>query len=230
MIDEHTPEQRLEIKEKINELEQFYVDGSLKNLPERIEKIKNELVDKMEYFKNHQIERKYDKYGNEEKIINKYLVSTYFFRSLNEIGNISPNYNGENLSIVFGLYKELVEEVNLNICPFAPSLTHFCQFAGITVNTLKDYRSSKDKNLREVAEKIFDACYQAQMTASQTGITKETSTIYRMKTENDVVEKKTPNVNVNITESIDTKAINRKLDNILGFKSKTIIDGEYSEK
>ena len=157
------------------------------------------------------------------------MVSTYFFRSINEFGNISPEYNPENLSVVWGIYQYLIEQVNLEICPFVPSLTHFCQFAGISTDILKDYKSSKDKQMREIAQKIYDACYQGQMMSAQNGIAKESSTIWRMKTENEVVERKTPNINVSIKESVDPKEVNARLDSILGFSSK-VIEGEYETK
>ena len=43
-----------------------------------------------------------------------------------------------------------------------------------------------------------------------------------MKTENEVVEKKTPNVNVNISEKVDIKEVNDRLNNILNFGNKTV--------
>ena len=41
--------------------------------------------------------------------------------------------------------------------------------------------------MREIAQKIYDACYQGQMMSAQNGLTKESSTIWRMKTENEIV-------------------------------------------
>lgn len=229
MEDTQTPKERIVIKDEIVNLQQFYVDAYLENLPEIVSQRKEELVDKLMYFKENHIQHKYDKYGNDKPIVNQYLVSTYFFRSINEFGNISPEYNPENLSVVWGIYQYLIEQVNLEICPFTPSLTHFCQFAGISTDILKDYKSSKDKQMREIAQKIYDACYQGQMMSAQNGITKESSTIWRMKTENEVVERKTPNINVSIKESVDPKEVNARLDSILGFSSKTI-EGEYETK
>lgn len=222
MEDKNYDEKRIAIRNEITELQQFYVDGVFENLPQVVEQRKNELVDKLIEFKENHIQYKYDKYGNEEKIVNPYLVSTYFFTSLNSIGNISPDYSPENMSIVWNVYQYLVEQVNLQICPFAPSLTHFCKFAGISTSTLRSYKNSFDKNMREIVEKIYDACYDGQMSTAQGGAIKERSTIWRMKTENEVVEKKTPNVNVNISENVDIKEVNDRLNNILNFNTKTI--------
>lgn len=222
MEEKNYDEQRVAIRNEITELQQFYVDGVFENLPQVVEQRKVELIDKLVDFKENHIKYKYDKYGNGEPIINPYLVSTYFFTSLNSIGNISPNYSPENMSIVWNVYQYLVEQVNLEICPFSPSLTHFCKFAGISTGTLKNYKNSFDKNMREIVEKIYDACYDGQMVNAQCGATKERSTIWRMKTENEVVEKKTPNVNVNISEKVDIKEVNDRLNNILNFGNKTI--------
>lgn len=227
--DNQTPRERITIKNEIVNLEQFYVDAYLDNLPDIVDQRKKELVDKLVDFKENHIQHKYDKYGNDKPIVNQYLVSTYFFRSINEFGNMSPEYNSENLSVVWGIYQYLIEQVNMEICPFTPSLTHFCQFAGISTETLKDYKNSKDKQMREIAQKIYDACYQGQMMSAQNGITKEASTIWRMKTENEIVETKTPNINVSIKETVDPKKVNERLDSILGFSSK-VIEAEYGTK
>lgn len=227
--DNQTPKERITIKNEIVNLEQFYVDAYLDNLPDIVDQRKKELVDKLVDFKENHIQHKYDKYGNDKPIVNQYLVSTYFFRSINEFGNMSPEYNSENLSVVWGIYQYLIEQVNMEICPFTPSLTHFCQFAGISTETLKDYKNSKDKQMREIAQKIYDACYQGQMMSAQNGITKETSTIWRMKTENEIVETKTPNINVSIKETVDPKKVNERLDSILSFSSK-VIEAEYGTK
>lgn len=229
MEDNQTPKERIQIKNEIVNLEQFYVDAYLDNLPEIVAQRKEELVDKLIDFKEKHIQHKYDKYGNDKPIVNQYLVSTYFFRSINEFGNISPEYNPENLSVVWDIYQYLIEQINLEICPFTPSLTHFCQFAGISTDILRDYKESKDKQMREITQKIYDACYQGQMMSAQNGITKEASTIWRMKTENEIVEKKTPNINVSIKETVDPKAVNDRLNSILGFSTKTI-EGEYETK
>ena len=47
--------------------------------------------------------------------------------------------------------------------------------------------------------------------------------------ENEVVERKTPNSNVSIKESVNPKEVNERLDSILGFSSKTI-EAEYETR
>lgn len=213
-------QERIKIKNDITELQQFYVDAKLSNLPIIVEKRKKFIIQQLMEFKDKHVHYKFDKNGNKELDVNEYLVSTYFFRSLNPIGNVSPDYSPENLSIVWDIYMYLIEQVNIEICPFNPSLTHFCRFAGISTKKLKSYANSHDPNMRELVDKIYDSVYEAQMNMAQNGKVKEKSTIWRLKTENDVVEKKTPNINVNISQKVDTNEVNSRLDNILNYRTK----------
>lgn len=218
-------EEQLEIKQDIVELQKFYLNAEISNLNEVLITRKDNIVNEIVKFK----EEYMSKLG-EKETINTYLVSLYFFRSINPLGNISPDYSSEKLSIIFDYYMYLVERVNIEITPFCPNLTHFCKFAGITVNKLKGYRASIDPELREITEKIFDECYNSNLTLSQNRRLSEKSTIYRMRSENEVIEKSTPTVNINITEKLDYNEISERLKNIKNFKSAKVIDGDKIEK
>ena len=84
--------------------------------------------------------------------------------------------------------------------------------AGITLNTLRGYKNSIDLNMRVIAEKIYDQIGDENITMSQMGIVKERSTIFKMKSQNELVEKQQPKVSINITEQPDMDRINERLD------------------
>ena len=71
----------LDNKNKVRELQNFYVNGQIDNLPTIVESKKKKIVNELVDFQNKYVQVKYDKYGNEEKIVNPYLISTYFFKT-----------------------------------------------------------------------------------------------------------------------------------------------------
>ena len=212
----------LENKNKIRKLEKFYVDGQLDNLPTLVEKKKNELISKIDEFQNKYVQINVDKFGNETKIVNPYLISTYFFKSINPISSKNPQYSAEKLSIVWDLYMYLIEQVNMNIGIFQPSLSHFAKFAGISMSTLASYKNSGDEDMMILCDKIYDECFNGNISLAQTGQLREKSTITRMKIENQVVEKVNPNVNVNVETKVDLDEINKRLEEIKKFNSKIV--------
>jgi hypothetical protein len=92
--------------------------------------------------------------------------------------------------------------------------------AGITFNTLKSYRNSDDYNMRIIAEKIYDQIGDENITMSQLGIAKEKTTIFKMKSQNEMVEKEQPKININITEKPDMEAIQQRLNKYKQFADK----------
>jgi len=220
----------LDNKNKVRTLEKFYVDAEIDNLPAIVEEKKNELVTKLDEFQNKYVEIVVDRHGNEEKKVNPYLISTYFFNSINPISSKIPQYSAEKLSIVWDLYMYLIEQVNMNIGIFQPTLTHFCKFSGITLQTLNNYRNCGDVDMMNLCEKIYDECFNGNVSLAQTGQLREKSTITRMKIENQVVEKPQPNVNVNLSANVDLNEINRRLEEIKKFNVKVIELDKNKEK
>ena len=55
---------------------------------------------------------------------------------------------------------------------------------------------------------------------SQMGRVKERSTIFKMKSQNDVTEAATPNVNINYTEIVDTTKVNDRINKYKSFIDK----------
>lgn len=216
--------------EKVNqnslrELEQFYNEGKIDTLFKNIEEEKKKLVaDMIKYAEEHTEDSKWDKEGNvlaREVKINPLVISNYFFKSIVPIGSQEPVYNAEKLSMVFDYYCQILAEVNDKIGNFPSSLTLFCKFAGITLNTLRQYKNSQDLPTRIVAEKIYDQIGDENITMSQMGIVKERTTLFKMKSQNELVEKSQPNVNINVKKiDIDLDKINERLNKYKQFTNK----------
>lgn len=222
-------ENNLEIKKQnqnqLRKLEQFYNTNEIDTLFQDVETKKQELVNKMIEYKNSHLKPcKWDKEGEPTDYaidINPLVISNYFFKSIVSIGSQEPIYNAEKLAMVFDYYCEILAEVNDKIGSFPSSLTSFCKMAGITLNTLRNYRNSNDYNMRVIAEKIYDQIGDENITMSQMGVVRERSTIFKMKSQNEIVEKTQPNVNISVkTIDVDLNKINERLDKYKKFAAK----------
>lgn len=221
----------VEIKSKITTLEKFYVNAQLDNLPELVEECKNNIVKKIIDYKELYTEKYTDSKGNEKEKplkVTPFVASNYFFRSINNLQNIEPQYSGEHLSILWNLYLYMVEQVNLNLCEFTPNISHFCKFIGITTTGLKKMLKSPDEGIRVVVEKIYDACYDEQMTMSELGKYNARATTFRMKSEMNIVEKEAPQVVVNVSAT-NYDDVNKRLNELFGF-DKRVTEAEYENK
>ena len=208
----------------VRQLEQLYNTGKIDNMLEKIEERKTELVEEMiKYRERHLIPKEWDNDGNitrYEVNVNPLVITNYFFKSITPITSQEPIYNAEKLGMVYDFYCELVAEVNDKIGYFPSSLTSFCKFAGLTLSSLRTYKNSQDYNMRVVVEKIYDQVGDENITMSQMGIVKERSTIFKMKSQNEMVEKEQPRINVNITDKPDMKKINERLKKYSSFANK----------
>lgn len=223
-----TQANNMEIQQKnqneLRQLEQFYNTNEIDTMNETIEERKAQLVEELTKFKEeHTVECKWDSEGfpTEYKVeINPLVINNYFFKSIVPITSQEPLYNAERLGMVFDYYCEIIAKVNDIVGKFPSSLTSFCKFAGITMNTLRNYKNSQDYSMRTVVEKIYDQIGDDNITMSQLGMTRERSTIFKMKAQNEMVEKQQPNININITEKPDMEAIKNKLDRYNNFARK----------
>ena len=209
---------------KLRELEQMYVENKIDTMFESIEEKKEELVnDMVDYAEKHTKACKWDKEGvplDYTVEINPLVINNYFFKSIVPITSQEPQYNAEKLGMVFDYYCEILAEVNDKIGNFPSSLTSFCKLAGITLQTLRNYRNSSDYSLRVVAEKIYDQIGDENITMSQMGVVRERSTIFKMKAQNEIVEKEQPKVNINITEKPNMERITERLNKYKAFATK----------
>lgn len=222
-------EENLEIQtnnqNELRKLEKFYNTNEIDTLFKDVEEKKQELVEKMiQYAKDHEKECKWTKDGDpiDWKVeINPLVINNYFFKSIVPIGSQEPVYNAEKLSMVFDYYCDILAEVNDKIGNFPSSLTSFCKMAGITLNTLRSYKNSQDYSMRVIAEKIYDQIGDENITMSQMGIAREKTTIFKMKAQNEMVEKAQPNVNISVkTVDVDLDRINERLEKYKNYATK----------
>lgn len=209
-------------KNKVVDLENFCVNAQINELlPQIVEERKIEIVNQLAEFQQNHIQRKYDKYGNEEIVVNPYLISTYFFKSINPLSNTEPMYSSEKLAIVWDIYMYLIEQVNMNIAPFQPTLSHFSKFAGISLNTLRNYRNMGDNQMNILIDKIYDETLDSNLTLAQNKKLTAKTTEFRLKVENEVVEKAQPKLNVNVSAKLDLDKINGRLNELISFNKKS---------
>lgn len=208
----------------LRELEQFYtnnkVDTMLATIDKEKDKICNEII---EFSKKHNVPCKWNKEGDPiafKVTMNPLVIQNYFFKPIIPITAQEPMYNAEKLGMVFDYYCYILSEVNDKIGNFPSSLTSFCKLAGITSGTLRSYKNSSDINMRNVVEKIYDQIGDTNLTMSQLGVVNERSTIFKLKSQNEVTEVVQPSVHININQEPDYDAINKKINKYLNFASK----------
>lgn len=217
-------EERKKKQNKTRDLEKFYTEGKIEDIFERLEERKKELVEDMiDYAREHKIECKWSRDGDPiawKVDLNPFVIENTFFKSIVPIGCQEPDYNAEKLSLAYDFYCDLLVEVNNHIGQYPASLTGFCHFAGITLNTLRLYRNSQDLTMRTIAEKIYDQIGDTNVTMSQLGIVRERTTLFKMKSQNEMVEKEQPKVNVNIVEMPNMERIEEKINKYRNFVDK----------
>lgn len=145
--------------------------------------------------------------------VNPIIITNKFFKPILPLYD-KFNYNTEQLCLLYEYYNNLLLEINDRIGPFPSSLTLFCRFIGMTLQDFKDLRENGD-DMRLVVQKIIDDVDDANLSMAQTGGAKERTTLFRLKTQNEMVEKTTPNVSVNIKANLDD---NRIKGNILDYQ------------
>lgn len=224
-IKENNLEIQKQNQNELRKLEQFYVEGKIDDMLATIQEKKEKLVEDMiKYADEHREAVKWDKDGcvlAKEVQINPLVISNYFFKPIIPISSQEPVYNAEKLGMVFDYYCDLIMEVNDKIGNFPSSLTLFCKFAGITLGTLRRYKNSDDYSMRVIVEKIYDQIGDENITMSQMGVVREKSTIFKMKSQNEITEKVQPNVNISVkTVDVDLDRINERLKQYSNFSNK----------
>lgn len=214
---------KLENKNELINLEQFYVNGKLENLEQLVEMKKKELVKKLEDYQEIMKQPIYNDNGElidtVQKAYNPYLVSTYFFKTINPLTNIEPEYSSEKLAIVWNLYMYLIEQVNINIGVLQPTISHFCRFAGISVSKFKTWKNRGTLEMQTLLNKISDETFNGNVALAQNRMLSDRSTALRVKVENEVQEKPQVHVNVNVNEDIDLDSIASRLHELSNFKN-----------
>lgn len=209
--------QALEVakQNEVRELEQFMTDGTVDDLMNKLEVIKNEKVDQMiAYAGNNTVPCKWDKDGVPIEYtvkINPTVIKNTFFKSIVPFGNKIPEYNAEKLAMVYDYYLYLITEVNDKIGNYPSSLTSFCKLAGITTNKLREYKNSYDIDMRNIVEKIYDEIGDENLSMAQLGIVKSTPTVFKLKAQHEMVEKAQPNINISYKEVVNVDRVNENI-------------------
>lgn len=196
-------------REEVKKLEDFYVNGKIDDLMGEIDKRKKKLIKEMQKYKESGKGKSYNREG--QLMVNPTIINSYFFKSINPFGVRTPMYNAEKLWVVYEYYMELIAKVNEIIGNFPPSISHFCKFCGITTSILKSYKRSQDMDMINVVERIYDEIGDNNLTMSQVGMTKERSTLFKLKSQNEMTETHAPNVNINYKQVIDTNEMTKNI-------------------
>ena len=204
-----------ETKLQVQDLEQFFVNGTVLDVNDKLEELKEQKVNEMiEYAKTHE-KPIFNKDGDVIAVrvdMNPLVVNNVFFKTINPLGNKIPMYNAEKLALIYDYYLYLVTEVNDKIGNFPSSIPSFCKLAGISTKDLREYRRSADIDMRNIVEKIYDEIGDNNLSMAQLGMVKGTPTQFKMKTQNEMVEKQQPNVNITYKEVINTDRMDKNLE------------------
>ena len=65
--------------------------------------------------------------------------------------------------------------------------------------------------MRIIVDKIYDQIGDENLTMGQLGMAKERTTLFKLRSQNELTEAERPNVNINITEKVDTKVIEDRI-------------------
>lgn len=214
----------LKNKNDLKELEQLYIDNEIAKLPSYVEKQKEIITQEIiKYAEEHKIPCKWDEDGNPTAYkmqLSPLVITNYFFKPITNLTSVEPIYSAEELGIVFDYYCYILAVINDKIGNFPSSLTSFCKLAGITLNSLRSLKSSVDYNMRVVVEKIYDQIGDENITMSQMGMVKERTTMFKMKSQNELVEKEQPKININITEKPNFEQIEERINKYKQFARK----------
>lgn len=199
----------LQNKNELKNLEQAYIDNKILEMPKYLEEQKKKIT------------KEIIKYAEEhENKLNPLVITNYFFKPITNISCVEPMYSPEQLGLMFDYYCHIVAEINEKIDFFPTSLTSFCKLCSLTLNTLRTYRNSSDYNMRIIVEKIYDQIGDENLTMSQMGIVNERSTIFKLKSQNELVEKEQPKINVSIVEKPNFDEIEAKIRQYNQFSAK----------
>ena len=165
-----------------------------------LEKVKKERIKWIKEYGEKCLKTKYDKYGNGTSYYdtNPIVISEKAFGKVDKDTKGVLLYTKEQLEEYYELYRELVLAVNEYAGVFPTSLTTFCKLIGVTIDVLKQYRETADIEMKKLIDTIYDEINDDNLFLSQLGQANEKSTIFKLKSQNELTEKKQPNVNISL--------------------------------
>lgn len=173
-------------------------------------------------FSNHFVELHIDKEGNRTKIVNPMAIKSYFFSYQQTDKSSQPIYPLEQMEFFFNVFVYAIEQINLYIYPFAADIKDFCKMVNISNEELLKYKNNGDPEMKALVEKLYDYCRDSNLTLAQNKIYNSTITNLKAKSELEIVEKKAPNVNVNVQAKVPLEMINERLAIIRNYEKKAI--------
>ena len=138
--------------------------------------------------------------------VNPNIITNTFFKPIVPL-TTQIIYNGEQLSMLYEYYNDLILKINDKLGAFPSSLSLFCRFIGLTIEEFKRLKENGDEITQLVVKKIIDDVDESNLSMAQAGNLKERTTLFRLKAQNEMVEKVAPKVNVNVKTNIDDERI-----------------------
>lgn len=165
-----------------------------------LEKVRDERIEWIKQYGASCLKTKYDKYGNgtEYYDTNPIVISERAFKKVDKDTKGLILYTKEQLEEYYELYRELIVAVNEYAGIFPTSLTTFCKLIGVTIDVLKQYRDTADIEMKKTIDTIYDEINDDNLFLSQLGQANEKSTIFKLKSQNELTEKRQPNVNISL--------------------------------
>ena len=193
-------------------------------MPKKISLIeaKKQIDEKIISFLEHFVTVKFDKVGNQEKTANPMAIKAYFFEVLDNDFSFNPVYTVEQINEFYLIFVYIIEQINLHIMPFAADIKDFCKMTNLSNEELSKYKNENSAEMKTIIEKLYDFCRDSNLTLAQNKIFNANITAFKAKSELDVVEKKTPNINVQVQTKVPLEMINERLAIIRNFEKKAI--------
>lgn len=204
-------EQQVEQKNYLAGMERQLAESTINDLPEICNKRRQDLIDKLKEFKN----RGDENVTNPDRIkgSSHIVIADSFFKPFDSyvIGS-NVKYTYEKFIMAFELYEDMINQINENLCLFYPTLSHFCHYLGISVNTWKNvYCNSPDTRIAEYCAYILDWIFDYNMRLSEIRKIDNVSSIFRSKVELNKIEQAPPQT-VIISDSISIDEIKDRLN------------------
>ena len=184
-------------------------------MKKELRKIRDERIEEIKQYAEAHKKWKFDKNGNPIDVYvdaNPIVISERFFKKTFNPKKGILLYTSEQLEDFYELYRDLITAVNEYTGVFPTSLSTFCKLLGITIDTLKQYKETTDIDMQRVVTTIIDEINDDNLFFAQLGQASEKSTIFKLKTQNDVTEKKAPNVNINLKGVLNQARYDEKLE------------------
>ena len=186
---------------------------------ETMEKKVDEMIDN---FSNHFVEKHFDKYGNETKVVNPMAIKSYFFSNQEKDKTNSPIYDEKQMNLFLNAFIYTIEQINLYIYPFAADLKDFCKMINITSEELTNLKNSNSIEMKNIISKLYDFCRDSNLTLAQNKIYSSSVTSLKAKSELEIVEKKEPTVKLDLHAKVPLELINERLNVIRNYEKKAI--------